>query len=1111
MIVFGNVVRVIHTQDRFYRTLLFRVLPKTLDKSAGGDAPPDANDESGAAGGRDGAVALEEEYSKLRQYIVVHDNDVLPSADSRLVYTLRVSRIRNNGTSAPYTLLGVEAEAQRHPRSARFASDDQAVALKYAVDELVDIERAKPTGITGKSIVDCFGPTLRRTLTKAMRGSAAAEHNAFQSTGAIDGVLANINSVTQQHRRIVQDTLGEAFCPLDYIELAALQVGAPSALLRLSITELVAVYNCIRDVEEAAQGDAAGAEQPSTAWKSWSPIVIGRYADMLPLATIGTRRRIRSATAKEREYKSMPNAGTIDALVNTLRANQSTVATLYDFDAECENSRAVLDTLEALRILVRLPSDDDDVTTYTSGRDYDLEYEAARLLCSPDIIGRVVALTAAGDRDILDAVPRRLLHLGVVTSMDSDICYVAPTPGHAATCPYDTLSVADVIAGRFSRGRRYTAVCLVYAHAFGTDSFVHVVRALTDCGESSPPPPPITLVLVGDALNTNGSPLESDRGCVFRDICAAIRREYLPNGHLEPFLGLASESPLGPLSADEHRKLRAYTGAELPDAHACTIAATLDDVPQVVRDAGLVAVGTNSLSTALKCGGGDAKDAHTLRRYISFDELGQVARIYKTFRMVNTPQNPFVNAVSSRMQPSFEFMALKTRNGYALLDPDGGANDVGVVTPVGINHRRCCFTNSEHLASLEMHAVTRSLAGTPVRLLARVAPQPIADKLAFVVTERTGIQDIRSAFALVRKHLYIVCESRDALAAALTRNVSRPRTRLLSLLERAHQALFLAYELAPMHLLHYTTPSPPSSFPNAAGGVGGLCPPMEGPFDIYHLGSTDTDHVYGDSVGSEQGGRKRPLIAIHSLRRHVETYLRPSGADADADTDDEASWRSAPPRAPGVGGAEPPGELPGARKRRRDVSPGANEQSPLVQAFQVFASSDVDKEALFNVHYEMLDKIVKHRLWALIHSYRIGTLGDDKTDDYLDDKAATYPPAIDRDAIVRSLGRARAMRSREAGVIHMMCIIIKDSTCETWYIEAERRLALRRIGGAGAEALAKASEHAKAIAQHLKRVPSLPVERSDDDAAVDTYNLFDKMHTIRAYIRARQGGDAAAP
>ena len=1043
MIIFASITRVLHSSSRTNATLLLCVSAKTLDNQGEGDD--------------------DDPYKNLHQYIGAEESDIIPSYDPRITYILDVDALIER---SPVILEGVERQRQREPVSKRFTPNTLGHANMYRVNAVLEIDRVVAKVHTTATVAKLLPPHQRQLFVRACRINTLK--NECPTLMDVDTALATARNVSQNQRWNVIDALSEMTSPLEYLEAATtvMSLGKPSSLRRLTGTELMSLTRFVDDMNELDY-DAKKAIIP------FRSMAVGRFADLLPIMLARTRRRLHSSILEQRRWSALANASAVDALVNAFRMFSSTVGTLQsdggggEAAVNIEDPDLVLKTLKEIGALVQVGVNDDGQALFSSGRDDELERESAAILRDETVARRIIAVSAAGNADAIytDALRRRLDYYGL-----SNVMFVAPTVGHANSCPaFDCESVDDVLAGRVDWTRRPQAVCLVYAHAFGLDSFVHTIRAFA-CGRRRNPMDAV--VLVGDPFAVTGSPRETDRGAPFRDICAAFRRHVLGDrGILDSLFGLSGAGPSGPLNTLDHERLRHRTTPELPsDDDTFTLVKTLNEIDASVREHGLIMVGTSSLVDALNTVG-TFSDANVIRKFVAFDELGQVVRVKESVR------STFVSGISkvpfvTDNNPIVNYMPLHTRNGYIIIDTEHDTS--------GVDHRRCCFTERANVASLSMHVCIRSLAGTPARMLARIAPTPVADELAFVVTEKTGIEDFRAAFSMVRRRLHIVCgpDGISAVRSALNRHVPRPRTRLVDLLSSP-----AAEHYVPMPLLEW---SGRHTISMAIHGDNGdhfseneirnaqqQNRERAAPFRLVTLGSIHTEALASQARGIKDG---YAYIPLEKMNANFYDYLYnrhfAHGDDAaDGDSDLE------------------------------EVAPDEH-----VDDFSVFSPNHVDVTALASIHHRIVDENVKHRLWALVHAYRVGSLGDDLDggDDELERLAASYPPPIDAQSVSHALSRSRAIRSREAAIVHIMCKIVKG-VAETWYIEAERRLVKRRAIIAYPNEDEKndsiARHHATAIRNHLNNITEPPPL---EHAPEDVYNLFEKLHDLREYIRVHQ-------
>jgi len=1017
MLIIGSVRRILKANSRRSTMLLVRVAEKTIKGTA---------DEQHAASGP---------YASLRPFIIVFERDVVPAYDPRLELLLDVEPLE---AREPFQLDGVERQLQAK-EGGRLASSAEGHALSYVASACINVKMttaAHERGITVSLVKAALPAALQPQLAREMRGKSSAR---LERLADIDAMLARLPRLSQTSRWNTVALFADTRMSAEYSALVSHGVGSPSSLQRLSAAELAKLVGFFTNVLSLA-----GPNPPPRL-----PLIIGRLADLLPLSLVGTRRRVRLHPTYERAWSLLPQADALDALVNGARATQSTVGKL---DSPLDGASQTL--LSLVPALVRARSENDDGGgRFALARDQELELESARLVRSRT---RLVVVAAAGDVSVLDTVERRLRDLAVAPYLDSDMLYVAPTASHAAVCPFDALSVDDVLAGRYAHGRRPSALVLVFAHAFGVDSFVHCVRAFDEATR--------VLVLVGDPYDSNGSPRESDRGCVLRDVAAAARRGALANTELETLFGFSAVGPLNALGRAEHTALRHYKQPMLPlegDA-SYTIVASLDDVPADECERSLTLVGALTMSQAAKATGASPASVREVRDWIAFDDLGQVARVTRRARLRSVVR-PLAERVSIEAgESSTAPMPLDTLGGCVELN-DG----------VGIDHTYCCHTTSPTVAVLDMHASRRAFAVAPARLLARITPVPIADALPFIVTEKTGIDDIRAAFALVRRRLYIVADTRAAVDAALARKSARPRTQLVDfLLDDSNRSS------APSPLLLASPPPPPPPPPPEPASV-------EVPFRFLYLGSTDSDSVLAAAAGLEQAGAQRLRVRVGALHEHLNNFLRDKkmkrAASATRDEEDTIAAMFRPP------------------------PPSTTTTMPSTTMPSAFSPAHVDAATLWRLPSaeRVVDSLVRHRLWALVRARRIGSLGDDMEDEVIEEAYRTYPGSIADDLVVDDA--AAIVRAREAAVIQLFCVIVaRHDDASSWYVDAELALARDRARRAGAEDVAAttlASTHANAVRRHLVSVE--PPPEPDDMDATEAYDLFSKLHDVRAYIIAR--------
>ena len=999
MLIFGSVARLLKEYSRHSTMLLVRVADKTIRQCS-----RDGDDDG------DGDGDDERAYAQLRPFIIVHESDVLPAYDPRLELLLDIEVL---SAYSPMQLEGIERQQQASAK--RLASDAAGLAMVYRATACVDarmMPSALAAGITVSRLKSVLPLGLQPVLARSMRGSMTMQ---LASLRAIDEVFAGMATTTQQRERWAFVTMfADSFASsAEYSALVSHGLATPSSLQRLAASELLAVFNYMASVLEVAAGDDA---------TQHVPLAIGRLLDVLPLSLVGTRRRLRLHATYERAWNNVRGTATLDKAVNVARTSQSTVCSL-----DAELSPECLQLLELVPALVPLNGGSDS-KRMAFARDAELEHEVARLI---DEREHIVIVAAAGS--VLNDIERRLQDLHVAPLLEADIVYIAPTASHAAACPFDALSVDDVLAGQYRRTRQPRSIVLVFAHALGVDSFVHCLRAF---------PSASTVALVGDPYNGDGSPRESDRGAVLRDLAAAARRRYVKHVRLESLYGLSATGPLGPLTADEHAALRRYKQPTLAE-HAYSIVASIDDVPLHARN--LMLVGASSPTYACAVAGVDKKTSYTVSSFIAFDELGQVARVTRKLRLRAVP-DPLRRRIVEADCEEVDSLALDALGACVLLEE-----------PSLIDHRYCCHTNVPNLAVLAMHAARRVFVAVPARGLARVTPVPIDDDVACIITDRSGIEDIRAAMSLARRHVYFIATERSFVASALERHGPRPVTQLVDILSRSERRSYECSTLA-----HH--------WPDAAVG--------EPPYRFLYLGSTDSTSVVTSAAGVENGVENRTLALVHSLHEHLDAFL----------LDQRQQGR------PAVGIAET------AVPSVLEEASAPVTRPTIVPA--VFAVSDVDVATLARLHVSIVDLLLQRRLWALVRAHRLGTLGEDADSAHIDECYSTYPYLSASERL--GSNERVALRAREAAVIHLFCMITKGLTkAEDWYVAAESALLRHRAERAGTDSMAAASlgsRHAAAVRSYMASAVVQPTPNPEDMKHVDAYDFFGKLQDVRSYL-----------
>jgi hypothetical protein len=796
-------------------------------------------------------------YNDMHWFFVGYDNDVLPSCDARITYVLEMTPL---DTVRPTPLQGIEAALQRAPKSKRFRPRPDANALPYRLDEIIAIDAIAQRPINVTAMAASLPTSMRNGYRQYERQRRRTQSmTVISSLGEVEASLRSANGLTIETRRNAFEALVDTFAAIDQIDMVVEQLASPSSAIRLSAVEASYVLGYARamkpppppkkkkrprkdndDDVHAAQSCASKATMPA----------LGRFADFIALSDIGTRRRLRPSSGSRRRFDELPAAKYFDQVANIIRSSSSTTAVYYGDPDEMTKSSVghiLLERLHAFRQVGVYTRDDRQYPVLAGGRDDTLEREAARLLHDTESVAQWWSLTVqSGSFEVYTHVMPRINAL-----IDDDdkgtIIAIAPTVAHALAMPFDCLSMDDVLAGAIPR-RRHTTLILVVAHAFGVDSFVHAVRLVIEAAAAGGGGGLLNVVMIGDHLNSDGSPRESDRGTPMRDITAAIRHGHLGvRGHIDMLLVWTNEcSSAGCLNEEEWQQLRRYSDNEWPSMASWTRYDSLDDVNS--RD--FVVVGCLTISDALKAARATLNDANKISQYIMIDELGQVAAVRSLRRVdrVVSSLDELANIPTSLSPyPSENTAHVATRSLYVELQD------------TTINHRHCCRTAVPTYVCVAAHPSLRSLVALPARHVARVAQRAVVDSLVFIVTERTGIEDVRAAFSLARHHVHVV-GSESLVAEAVRRHAPRPRTRLVELSTQSSSS-------APMPILAH-----------GFDVVGGSDVVQDHSFSIVYTGSTDRVNVVRTASGIDEHGRW--LVSIDQLRRHTIDYLRPTTTES---------------------------------------------------------------------------------------------------------------------------------------------------------------------------------------------------------------------------------------
>lgn len=207
MLIYGSVHRVVRAYSRRATMLLVRVADKTIKKRDVPDGDDDAAAPVAAAAADDDEAA---EYARLRQYIIVHERDIVPAYDSRLEYVLDVERL---AAYEDYVLNDKERTEQAKPK--RLAPDAAGHALIYRARACTSVTMtpAKATmGVTVARVRDSLPPFLRPLLARAMYGRMNEKVASLDGLAALLARLPAPVSEEQRYATMVMfaDTLSSA-------------------------------------------------------------------------------------------------------------------------------------------------------------------------------------------------------------------------------------------------------------------------------------------------------------------------------------------------------------------------------------------------------------------------------------------------------------------------------------------------------------------------------------------------------------------------------------------------------------------------------------------------------------------------------------------------------------------------------------------------------------------------------------------------------------------------------------------------------------------------------------------------------------------------------------
>ena len=294
-----------------------------------------------------------------------------------------------------------------------------------------------------------------------------------------------------------------------------------------------------------------------------------------------------------------------------------------------------------------------------------------------------------------------------------DFLVVAPTPGHAMATSLDAVSVHDLLAGRVQVSRRAaTPVCFIFAHLFGMRLANFVLATIR----------PKKVILVGDPLFSYGSPHPGDRGCLLRDVAAAIRRDRIPGGTIDLLFGYSGCTADGCVTWEEHEALRSRSPV-------WPAAAVVGGEPEAEAASDWILAGSHKRQAR-----------GTYNGPMVCPEIGLL--------LSGDPEpvrDDPRNVAYSR--PELQFPV-----------------------PDGWDHIGCCGS-----PAWVQPAVHGGYWAQTVADVARVATGPVCDTLTVVCGPETGIEDVRAALLLARKKVFFTGDT-DGL---LERHSKRPMTAFL--------------------------------------------------------------------------------------------------------------------------------------------------------------------------------------------------------------------------------------------------------------------------------------------------------------------------------------------
>lgn len=1011
----GTIVRVVAAQTRFVRTLLAKT------RRVSPVAPPGGNEDE-----------QEQDETAVGVYVALRDTDVLGAADPRIVYTLVIEQMAG---AEPWPLSQNLAQRQAKGTKQR-PGLPSGRATVYAVVRVLHVAGGDTSsGPTIRMVADALPPQTRSLFVQRWPVSGQAGKEPVR--GGVAGLVRMLTPLRLDAKQmsLCIDSLADCWMPLAYSAMTALSLARPSSLVRLSRQQLTALSRWLCRAETISWLRALGNDA-------------GRLVtEALPcLSVLDTEEGHSSISACGGSLMpfSQTNAPTPFALALAgMRSSCSTVARLPDGD----DDDAVVPPWAAVKML-------GDNSAFTTKRYASLDDDVAAIVTRE--ASRVIALVTPPGRGgpgagplYAERVPGLIRLLMSAIAAKCRVLFVAPTPGHAAAVTragLDVFSVQDVLADRvpafWARDGQLACVCLLFAHGFGLRTFRDVWRRVAAAGK------PLVLAMAGDRLSWGGegSVHEGDGGAPFRDICAAI----------------AANDALGVLEkireAEGHwtDALYDWTEPRLPDAVAAAATAPTTTTPPMPY-------------------------------------LVACASSWKRARAPK-PSSPWWSVGTWGMVPSLGWLGpvsaatddVRTGASFAMSDMPGKIHAsarhvrVRIGADDGFDHSACCQTAAAgNVMSLAVHADYRNLdGGAPIRVVARCAPEPIADDLIVHMAGdddnddsggRMAVQDVRAACSLARRSVTFITPDGTLLSVrdALQRQSGRARTNLVQIIAATainRQA---------------SSPSPPPQTAAAAADAAVGSKPEA--HNVVLVGAVNDTAMACSDVGET-------CVSADACRKHFVNWLRHGDVES---PEPEPVWRSV--------------SAPPALVRTTAVSLPRPFTLPDIAAADAMSKREVDTH-------------VAARLNALCVIARGGG----------SDADIGYPPDDESlDRIARMIGgRRRNQHTRESVAVHVLCMAAKgDADTEAWLCAGERNLMIHRLTEANAtddallslvsagdrDAVANSQDARKAIAGiHATRVKEyiaglrepLPETNPALDEESDEFDFYRMLMTVQQQLHA---------